>query len=429
MKLPIGYSDFRAIIDNKFNFVDKSLLIREVIEDSAQVILITRPRRFGKTLNLSMLHYFFAAEAYGESTKGLFANLNITEHAEYMQHQGRYPVIFLSLKDVKDHNFETAYANLCEVMRQLYSEFPYLRESELLAEDEKAVYKSIVQKLAKPEDISASLRNLCKYLARYHGVKPWLLIDEYDTSIQSGFLHGYYDEITGFMRNFFGAGLKDNPYLHKAVITGILRISKESLFSGLNNLKVYSLLNKKYGEYFGFTETEVNHIFAEAKLDQDPKIIKEWYNGYQFGEVVVYNPWSIVNCVVEKGLIQPYWVNTSDNALIKQILVNSSESFKAQFEKLLLGQSNERLVDENVVFADLQKNENAIWSLLLMAGYLKVISYQITERGEFHCELRIPNKEIRFIYCQIIENWLSNGYGIEWYDKFLAGQEDMKPIK
>lgn len=405
MKLPIGYSDFRTIIEKKFNFVDKSLLIKEIIEDIAQVILITRPRRFGKTLNLTMLQYFFAAEAYGVSTQGLFENLKIASEKNIMERQGQYPVIFLSFKDVKDGCYETAYANLCKCMSSLYGEYRILLDSTALPDDEKEIFKSILKQQATPANISSALIDLSKYLFRHYQVKPIILIDEYDTPIQSGYLHGYYNEIVEFMRNFFGAALKDNPYLEKAVLTGILRISKESLFSGLNNLKVYSLLNSKYGPYFGFTENEIIAVLEQANLTKDYAVIKDWYNGYQFGDSVVYNPWSIANCIDEQGLVQPYWVNTSDNTLIKKILIQSSESFKAQFEKLLLGQPVEKMVDENFVFADLQKNENSAWSLLLMAGYLKVTACARTEQG-YQCALHIPNREVRSLYRQIVENWL-----------------------
>jgi len=229
-------------------------------------------------------------------------------------------------------------------------------------------------------------------------------------------LQGYYDEITGFMRNFFGAALKDNPYLEKAVMTGILRISKESLFSGLNNLKVCSVLNAKYSSYFGFAEAEVNALFDESQLDKS--LVKAWYNGYQIGETILYNPWSIINCIDEHGLIQPYWINTSDNALIKNLLIRSSEKFKEQFEKLLQERAVEQLIDESFVFGDLNKNENAVWSLLLMAGYLKVITQQRTGDGLL-CALAIPNQEVRNLYQQIVKQWLSSNYGIEWYNQFL----------
>jgi len=418
MRLPIGYSDFGKILEKNLDFVDKSLLIKEIIEDNAEVLLITRPRRFGKTLNLSMLQHFFAAEVRGQATKPLFSHLKIGADENSMQHQGKYPVIFLTLKDVKDRNYHAAYENLCEVVRRLYGEHRILLESTQLYKDEKLIYQKILEKQASDSDIEESLRNLTEYLARHYGVKPWILIDEYDTPIQSGYLQGYYDEIIGFMRNFFGAALKDNPYLEKAVMTGILRISKESLFSGLNNIEVYSLLRTECSHYFGFTESETEELLRQSNLQNRLGEIKNWYNGYQVGETVVYNPWSIINCIKQKGELQPYWINTSDNALIKDLLIQSSESFKNQFQELLQGRAIERLVDENFVFGDLTKNEDAIWSLLLMAGYLKVTAQQRTSDGLL-CTLAIPNQEVRNLYQQIVKQWLSSNYGIEWYNQFL----------
>jgi len=416
MRLPIGYSDFREIIDGKLDFVDKTLLIKEVIEDSAKVILITRPRRFGKTLNLSMLQHFFAAEVRGQATKTLFSNLKITTDASSMEHQGKYPVIFISLKDVKDHNYKVVYDGICKLMSDVYSDHQFLLSSHKLSSQQKKVFTSILEREGSEIDIANSLKDLTRYLSEHFGAKSWVLIDEYDTPIQSGYLQGYYNEIVGFMRKFFGAALKDNPYLEKAVMTGILRVSKESMFSGLNNLKVCSVLNAKYSAYFGFTELEVNELFGRAQLDKSS--IKAWYNGYQIGETVLYNPWSIINCIDEQGLVQPYWINTSDNALIKELLIKSNENFKEQFEKLLQGRTVEKLIDENFVFGDLNKNENAVWSLLLMAGYLKVTAQQRTNQGLL-CELAIPNQEVRNLYQQIVEQWLSSNYGVEWYNQLL----------
>jgi hypothetical protein len=420
MRLPIGYDIFRDLIDHKLDFVDKSLFIKEVIDDdSTAVVVVTRPRRFGKTLNLSMLHHYLASETYGRSTAGLFDGLKIMQAGErYTQYQGQCPVIFMTLKDVKDHHYPTAYAGLCKLMSRLYSEHYYLLSSSALLPHQKKVFESILEERATESSIHTSLLDLTKALFSHHGVKPWLLIDEYDSPIQASYVHGYYEEMISLMRNLFSNALKSNPYLYKAVITGILRIAKESLFSGLNNLKVYSLLHQKYSQYFGFTEEEMDVLLTKSNLNKRSAEIKAWYNGYQVGDTVVYNPWSVVNCIIEGKLI-PYWINTSDNQLIRNLLMRSNVAFKEQFELLLQDKPLEGLIDENTVFGYLEKNQSAIWSLFFMTGYLKVISQSATEQGLW-CVLAIPNQEIRSLYRQIIEQWLSSGHGIEWYNQFLA---------
>ena len=417
MKLPIGCSDFKRIIDEKFDFVDKSLLIKEIIND-VEVILITRPRRFGKTLNMSMLRYFLGLYNYDIN---LFKNLKISENEELcLKHYQQYPVIYLTFKDVKELSYDAAYQKILHIIGALYDEFStILLSSDKLTAFQKTHIHNILTKQASQAEIADSLRMLSKALYDHYAKKVCILIDEYDTAIQSGYLHGFYNEIVGFLRNLFSAALKDNICLFKAVLTGISRVSRESLFSGLNNLKVYSVLNQKYGDYFGFTEPEVAALLHQSDLKEKSMEIKDWYNGYQIGNHILYNPWSIINCIQESGALRAYWVNTSDNILIKKLLLKSSSGFKERFELLLEGNFIERLIDDNFVFNDLiENNESAIWSLLLMTGYLKVISYQDTDQGVL-CKLAIPNREIRNLYRGIIEQWLSNGYGVEWYNQFL----------
>jgi hypothetical protein len=418
LKMPIGYSDFRILIENRCYFSDKSLFIQKILDD-AQVVLITRPRRFGKTLNMSMLQHFLAKEILGQPTQALFDGLKITQaDDEYLRHQGQYPVIFLSLKDIKSNNFATAYNSLAYYLRLLYAEHRHLLSSDVLYEEEKQLFQDILNERASATHMQYALRTLSEYLFRYHGNRAVILIDEYDTPIQEAYLHGYYDEAINFFRNFLGAGLKDNPYLFKAVLTGILRVSKESLFSDLNNVRVYTLLNSEYGEFFGFTEEEVTALLQNTQLEAAAPSIKEWYNGYQAGNTTVYNPWSIINCVAEKGELKPYWVNTSSNMLVRKLITESSIRFKEQLEKLLQGQSLQRAIDENIVFKFLNSNETAVWSLLLMAGYLKVTSKELSDRG-FSCKIQIPNREVSNLYRIIIEQWLANGRGIDWYVESL----------
>ncbi len=420
MKLPIGYDNFREIIDQQLTFVDKSLFIKDFIDDNGtKVALITRPRRFGKTLNLSMLHHFFAAEVHGKPTNGLFKGLKIMEQGDlYAQHQGKYPVVSLSFKDVKDSDPNLNYANLKNLLARVFGEYQFLLDSPQVPSDKKKNFEAVLKNEADESRIKTALFDLTSCLYSYYNQGVILFMDEYDTPIQSGYVHGYYPNIVEFMRHFFGAGLKGNPYLHRALLTGILRVSKESLFSGLNNLEVYSLLRSEYSQYFGFTTEEVALLLQESHLDVTLEAIQTWYNGYQVGNTVVYNPWSIVNCIKRQGVLQPYWVNTSDNALIKELLIQSSTSFKNEFEGLLEGNTTEKFIDENFVFPDLKKNPSVVWSLLWMTGYLEVVSSEETLQGTL-CQLQIPNQEIRNLYRHIIEQWLSNGKGIEWYNQFL----------
>lgn len=411
MKLPIGQSDFRKIIDGQLNFVDKSLLIKDLIDDSAEAILITRPRRFGKTLNLSMLQHFFAAEIYGEATQGLFGNLKIAQQGQqYMSHQGKYSVISLSFKDIKEKTFTAAYESLCKLLSRVYLEHEKLLSSPKLTQQQKKIFESILDEKPSAATVKTALLDLTGYLHRHHGTKPVLLIDEYDTPLQTSYVHGYYDDMMEIMRYLLSAALKDNPNIYKAVLTGILRISKESLFSGPNNLAVYSLLRPGYGQYFGFTEAETDVLLAQSGLGHKAEAIKSWYNGYKMGNALVYNPWSIANCIKRNGELHPYWVNTSDNEVIKNSMIRTSAAFKTQFELLLQGRPVERIVDENFVFGDLETNESAIWSLLLFSGYLTAAS-AVLEGTKMKCALLPPNQEVAYLYQDIIQEWFTDRMG------------------
>ncbi|MBF0300708.1 MAG: AAA family ATPase [Oligoflexia bacterium] len=425
MKLGIGYSDFKKIIDQKFSFVDKSLFIKEFIDSiSDEVSVITRPRRFGKTLNLSMLRYFFSTEVAGESTKGLFDNLKIANCGNdingdsYISHQGQYPVIFITFKDIKEFSFSDVINKCNSLVQSLYREHQYLLNSNVLADNEKNIIQKYLNKQTDKTDIENSIKILSEFLYKHHQQKQvYILIDEYDTPIQSSYINHYYDEMVGLMRGMLGAALKDNIYLNRAVITGVIRVAKESLFSGLNNIKIYSLMQSKYSQYFGFSEEEVTTLVEQAQISEHITQAKEWYNGYNFAGTTVYNPWSIVNFIESKEL-RPYWVNTSDNVLIRDLMINSGNEFKESFEKLLQGGTCEQLIDEHVVFGDIKQNPSALWSLLVTAGYLNIVSVEQTERGPL-CQLQIPNKEIRIVYRNMVELWLSSNRGIQWYTNFL----------
>lgn len=421
MKLQIGFDDFGQVKNNKYNFIDKSLFIKEVLDDFAQVSVITRPRRFGKTFNLSMLHYFLAADVYGGKTQGLFDDLNIAkvDNGAYMQHQGKYPVVAITFKNIKEESFDAALRKFKLLIQELYRAHYYLVDSKQLNEYEK---KSFIQYLA--DDFNQAVAENALYLltelvSKHYQQKVWLLIDEYDTPIQAGYLNNHYKDIVKFMRDVFSAALKNNRYLERAVVTGILRISKESLFSGINNLIVYSVLQTKYSQYFGFTEAEVSDILKQTNLTSQEQEIKKWYNGYIFGHTTVYNPWSIVNCIYDDGVLKPYWGNTSDNVLIKTLVIKSAPEFKQQIALLLQDRIIMKNIDDNMVFGDLHGDPQAAWSLLLMSGYLKVVKATVIE-GVTVCELAIPNFEVKILYRMMVRSWLGNGNGAEWYQNFLT---------
>jgi len=419
MQLPIGYDNFAKIIENKLDFIDKSLLIKELLDNVYEVILITRPRRFGKTLNLSMLEHFFAAQAYGRLTAGLFDGLNISRCGEnYLQHQGKYPVIFITFKDIKDGRYESAYANLCQLHSAVYREHEYLLQSDQLSDADKEQFELILRGQPGEEKIRWALKDLCYYLYRHYGERVWLLIDEYDTPLQAAYFHGYLPPMLELMRGIFGSALKTNSYLKKGVLTGILKIAKENLFSGLNNLGAYSLLNSKYGQYFGFTEEEMTDILKKSGLENRSKEIRDWYNGYQVGDIVVYNPWSIAKCVESNGDLQPYWVNTSGNELIKQLLAQSDETVKEDFQQILNEQPIEATINPNIVFNDLGQNRDSLYSLLLLSGYLKAIRCEQQDL-EYNCLLSPPNREVFILYRSVIVSWFIDPMTRKGYERFL----------
>ncbi|RZI46357.1 AAA family ATPase [Rickettsiales endosymbiont of Peranema trichophorum] len=421
-KLPVGVSDFKKIATGNYVFTDKTLLIKEVMEDGADIILVTRPRRFGKTLNLSMLYYFL--DHSQPKSENLFEKLNIGQDKAFCEeHQNQYPVIFISFKDVKQSTYRGAYEDIVCLIMELYEVHRYLLEVDgLLSDSEARIFKALMNREGKPSDIKSALRRLCLYMYRKYEKNPIILIDEYDTPIQEAYLHKYYEKMVELMRGILGQALKDNSYLTKAVVTGITRISQESLFSGLNNIEVYSLLREDYGQYFGFTEEEVLKLLEETKQGVSLDAIKEWYNGYQIGKHVLYNPWSIIKCLKNHGQLEEYWVNTSGNGLIGDLLKSAGGEVKREFEELLQGKVITQPLCENLVLPEIEERPEALWSLLVYAGYLKVLNRRLEE--ETIAELCIPNKEVSFVYSRAIKRWFTKATIPGSYDSFVRSLMD-----
>ena len=415
-KIALGESDFRSIIENNEYFVDKSLLIKEIFEDSSRIILIPRPRRFGKTLNLSMIRYF--VERCDEDRRYLFNNLLIEKEQDIMKRQGIYPTIYLTFKDEKHDKFEDFQMKLAFFVSEIYKKHYYLYES-LTFQVDKDYFDKIINKVSTKAELEMSLKNLSKYLYDYYGEKIIILIDEYDTPIQHSYFSGIYDDTIAFMRNFLSNTLKDNIYLEKALLTGILRVARESIFSGLNNLDVYSILKEGYSDKFGFTEVEIEKMLNDFNIVKEKDEFKRWYNGYLFGNTVIYNPWSTLSYLKDKNeYFMPYWVNTSENKIIKTILAKGSDGLKKSFEELLKGNTIETTIDENIIMADIEANENNVWSFLLLSGYLKVVD-KIRKEDEIYYEVAIPNVEVKHMYNKIIKDWASESYVSSEYNEML----------
>jgi hypothetical protein len=403
-ELDIGNSDFKSIIENDNYYVDKSLLIREIIKAQKQVILLPRPRRFGKTLNLSMLRYFF--DNSRPENQGLFKDLNIwqTEN-EIKEKQGKYPVIYLSFKDTKHRTWNDTLALIKIELARLFRVHSYLLKGDRLTEIEKTEYTKIADRSADLTDFEICIKQLSEYLFKFHGQKVVVLIDEYDTPIQAGYKR-FYDDAISFMRNLMSGAFKDNDFLYKGVITGILRVSRESIFTGLNNVSVYSIFNDEFSDKFGFTEPETKQILNDFNVPTDYAQIKKWYDGYKFGNTSdIYNPWSILNYAVGyKGGFKPFWVNTSSDELLKERLKERDASFtREQLLKLINDEPIEKTIDENFVFPDLDTDKELLWTLLTFSGYLTIESRSDVDKYR----LKIPNYEIKYVFQNIILKWLS----------------------
>ena len=392
--VPVGIEDFERIVREDYYYVDKTQLIEKLLINRAPVTLFTRPRRFGKTLNMSMIKYFFDVKNKEENKK-LFENLKIY-NSEYMSEQGKYPVIFISLKDLKGDTWEKCFENLKKTMYKIFNEYEFVREKLNIVE--KREFDKIWEMRDGEESLKTSLLDLSNYLNKYYGEKVIILIDEYDAPIINAFDKGYYNEAVNFFQTFYSSALKTNNSLKYGILTGITRIIKEGIFSGLNNLKVDTILNKKYSEYFGLLESEVVEMLDYFGMKYKIEEVKEWYNGYIFGESEVYNPWSIVN-YIDNREIKAYWANVSGNTLLENMLNHAGESVYEDLKRFTDGESIEKYISDGTTIKSLLSNDNEIWQLLLYSGYLtkdrKQKEIDVTTEYTDVYNLRIPNKEIR----------------------------------
>ncbi len=414
--LPVGIDNFEKLITRGYYFVDKTMLIKDLLDNKADVNLFTRPRRFGKTLNMSMLQYFFEDDRNtntGEKKDNshLFNGMNImNEGEEYTSHMGKYPVINLSLKSAKQPTYELAYSCLKEKIIDEFKRHRYILNSEMSAED-KIKYESILNNVEDEKLYVTALEFLSKCLEGYFNKKVVILIDEYDVPLENAFFEGFYEKMIKFIRSLFESSLKTNASLEFAVITGCLRISKESIFTGLNNLKIISILNTRYDEYFGFTPEEVEKICKDYSMENKYETIKEWYNGYIFGEATVYNPWSVVQYIDDlKANIneypKSYWANTSSNSIVKSLIERADDKTKKEIELLIEGKTIEKPVHEDITYNEIYDSMDNLYNFLFFTGYFKKVNERVDEKtNQKYIELKIPNEEVKYIFRTKVLKW------------------------
>ncbi len=413
----IGIQSFEKIIQNNCFYIDKTCFIREWWENQDEVTLITRPRRFGKTLNMNMLERFFSVEYRGQGQ--VFEGLFIWKDENYRDLQGTYPVIALSFADVKEVSFVEAKKKICQIIKMIYDKNRFLLEGDLLTESEKEDFLKVSRTLdAGDNNISLSLKILSLYLSRYYGKKVIILLDEYDTPMQEAYVYGYWDELAGFIRSLFNSTFKTNPYLFRAVMTGITRISKESVFSDLNNLEVVTTTSEKDEASFGFSQVAVWEALRECGLYEERQKVRDWYDGFVFGKKrEIYNPWSVLN-YLDKKRFSPYWANTSSNSLVNKLIREGDSGIKMIMEDLLNGGTFKIKIDEQIVFEQLENQNEAIWSLLLAGGYLRVEGFKTDEEwGDEEYELGLTNKEVHVMFRQMIRGWFSKS--ASRYNEFI----------
>ncbi len=427
-RIAIGMENYKEIIEKNYYYVDKTLLIRDLLDKGGKVNLFTRPRRFGKTLTLSMLRTFFEKDVdyEGKETdnRHYFNGMKIMKAGEeYTGCMGKYPVINLSLKSAKQPDFAMAYHVLRDDISKEFARHRYvLQDSKRLTEADREKYEQLMNREAEMADYATSLKFLSNCLNLYHNEKVIILLDEYDVPLENAYFAGFYDKMTDFIRSLFESALKTNDSLEFAVITGCLRISKESIFTGLNNLKIVSILNPEFGEYFGFTQTEVEAILSDYNVPEKKEEIKKWYDGYLFGESEVYNPWSVLNYVEmaiakREAFPQPYWSNTSSNSIIRELVENADSDVKREIEGLIAGNTIEKPIHEDITYGDIRKSQDNLWNFLFFTGYLKAVSERF-ETDTIYLTMKIPNEEVRYIYRNTIQEWFHKAIKQADYTKF-----------
>lgn len=434
--LPIGIDSFERMINDGYYYIDKTLLIKELLDYKGGVNLFTRPRRFGKTLNISMLQYFF--EKTDKDNGYLFEGLKIMEQGEkYTKHMGQYPVINLSLKSAKQPDFDLAYSCLKDEIVGEYRRHEYVLSSEKLI-NERERYLKIVRADGDRELYITSLKFLSECLEKYHGKKVIILIDEYDVPLENSYFRGFYVEMIDFIRSLFESALKTNNSLEFAVITGCLRISRESIFTGLNNLKIISIINNQYAEHFGFKQSEVTKMLLDYNLSEKENSIKDWYNGYTFGETDVYNPWSLIQYVDDlKSNINKfpvsYWANTSSNSIVRSLIEKADISTKQEIEKLIAGESIEKPIHEDITYDEIYKSMDNLWNFMFFTGYLKKASERMDNEDERYLNLMIPNREVKYIFRHKILDWFSEKIKTKdlsvMYNSILEGDVETFELK
>ena len=406
--LPIGVSDYiRA--QSEYYYVDKTLLIRDFIDRKELVSLFTRPRRFGKTMNMDMLRVFF--ELSDEDTSKYFKDKEIWKCGKkYQEHQGKYPVIFLTFKDVKYDSWEKTLKKISELIQEEFGRHSELKYSDKLEQYEKEYFNKVLEGRADEVELSSSLKKLSKMLDTHYHKAPVIIIDEYDTPIQEGYSKEFYNEIVGFMRNFFSGAFKDNQHLSYGFLTGILRIAQESIFSGMNNLAVNTIMDKEYDSFFGFTENEIKKMLSYYGYADKEAELKEWYDGYIFGEKEIFNPWSVISYLSKECLPQAYWVNTGKSEILEDVLESANSDVSKKLFELLQGNNVVVKIDQNVVYRSVLEDPANVYSVLLVAGYLKPIKKELRDDGTWLCEVAIPNREITSVYKkEILSHLMQSG--------------------
>ncbi|AZV56426.1 AAA family ATPase [Clostridium sp. AWRP] len=409
--LPIGIDNFEMLITRDYYYVDKTLLIKDLIDSKASVNLFTRPRRFGKTLNMSMLQYFF--ENSEKDNSYLFENLNIMKAGEkYLSHMGKYPVINISLKSTKQPTFELALKCIKDELVDEFRRHDYILKSDKLSK-EKEEYERIERKEFGEELYITALKFLSQCLEKYYDKKVIILIDEYDVPLENAFFEGFYDRMIKFIRSLFESALKTNVSLEFAVVTGCLRISKEIIFTGLNNLEIISILSEYYDEYFGFTQEEVSKILEDYGLSEKEELTKEWYNGYIFGNAEVYNPWSVVKFVKDlyknkNAFPSSYWANTSSNSIVKSLIERSDSKTKQEIELLVEGKTIEKPIHEDITYDEIYDSMDNLWNFMFFTGYLKKVSERMDNEDKRYLELSIPNREVKYIFRTKVLKWFED---------------------